>query len=214
MLGAIQINLPLFIPKTPQVCYLAKDTNPSEYLDINQNVVTLGNSHIPFIRFIAHSTSITVPVKRYFIGDSYAENITGGQPLRELVCTYDIVTHMESQMTITESISALLVTITKIESHCQIDLIINHLQLFELLLDMIGPSLNLSQRNSIMTLLRISRITSWNFNSISKLYNIEVKILDALALMDVRVSSSKLTALYAPIMKQHYAKKCIILLNL
>ena len=79
MQGAVNISVPLFLPKTPHVNYLIQEIEFAEYIDKNGHpVVLIPDAQLPFIRYIA-KTNLVNPVKRYAVDLVYKENKAGGK---------------------------------------------------------------------------------------------------------------------------------------
>ena len=92
--GAVEIQSPLFLPKSSLIEHTYGSKRPAEYLDKNGDVVQLlHDSTVPFARILSQNPddSIIYPLKRFSIERVYRNNITGGQPKSILEADFDII---------------------------------------------------------------------------------------------------------------------------
>jgi translation initiation factor 2-alpha kinase 4 len=92
--GALQVSIPLMIPKSEKVASIYESKRPAEFLDRNGDIVQLNHDlTVPFARSIAQIADDTTvyPLKRFSIDRVYRNNAAGGQPRSVQECDFDIV---------------------------------------------------------------------------------------------------------------------------
>lgn len=122
--------------------------------------------------------------------DSIKDEIIG-QPRVELVCTYDYISPLQSENSIVDSVSSLFEACSIIDVQ-EKHIVINHSNLTEELISIIGYKLSEKEKLHIIDLISKSRPSKWNLKELVDVFGYDELFLRKLLLFDCQFELSSL----------------------